>query len=110
MSGLYILKGREPVRCRDLIKWGRWMETAERHVAETRHELFRVSTVFLGLDHRFTGKGPPILFETMAFENDNWAAIECERYATWDLAAIGHDIVVKRMLKHVEEIAQLHPF
>lgn len=29
--------------------------------------LVRVSTVFLGIDHRFGGDGPPVLFETMIF-------------------------------------------
>src|SRR5215471_17514474 len=27
----------------------------------------RVSTVFLGLDHNYSGVGPPIVFETMIF-------------------------------------------
>lgn len=27
-----------------------------------------VSTVWLGIDHDFTGKGPPIIFETMVFD------------------------------------------
>lgn len=26
-----------------------------------------VSTIFLGLDHNYTGKGPPVLWETMIF-------------------------------------------
>lgn len=50
-------------------EWGEWFNTAEdRHVAETFTELTRVSTVFLGIDHRFTGEGPPILWETMVFD------------------------------------------
>lgn len=48
-----------------------------------------ISTVFLGIDHRFGGGGPPILFETMIFgggpHDEN-----CERYCTWDEAVAGH--------------------
>jgi hypothetical protein len=57
--------------------------------------------VFLGLDHRFSGKGPPLLFETMAFEGEDWAAIDCVRYAAWEDAEIGHAAMVRRMLEHV---------
>jgi hypothetical protein len=35
----------------------------ERHFGST----IWVSTVFLGIDHRFGGEGPPLLFETMIF-------------------------------------------
>jgi hypothetical protein len=67
----YILDERgEPVIEPDLLKWGRWFETAEeaRRVADTRLENgVRVSTVFLGLDHNFCMDGPPILWETMVF-------------------------------------------
>ena len=43
-----------------------------RHVGESiirvRGRWFRVSTVWLGLDHSFFG-GPPLIFETMIFEH-----------------------------------------
>jgi len=56
----------EPVPCEDLFTWGRWMQTADRHVAHTHFGDVRVSTVFLGLDHSF-GDGPPVLWESMVF-------------------------------------------
>lgn len=63
----FILDARgEPVDC-DLLTWARWMETAERHVADDHVGTFRVSTVFLGFDHRILGEGPPLLWETMIF-------------------------------------------
>jgi hypothetical protein len=47
-----------------------------------------VSTVFLGLDHRFIGDGPPLLFETLIFggplDGDG------QRYSSWDDAETGH--------------------
>ena len=51
-----------------------------------------VSTVFLGIDHNHSGKGPPILFETMTFDDygggDQW------RYSTWKEAVAGHNAAV----------------
>lgn len=69
----YILNAAgEPEPCDDVLEWGRWFETAERHVAHDMDEgaadgtRVRVSTVFLGLDHQW-GNGPPILWETLVF-------------------------------------------
>jgi hypothetical protein len=88
MSDRYILVGHEPKRCDDLLEWGRWFEKAERHVAEDYLPGdVHVSTVFLGLDHRW-GEGPPLLFETMIFGGPNNEYQE--RYSTWAEAEIGH--------------------
>lgn len=67
MNGRYKLIGHEPVPVENLLEWGRWLQTSDRHVAETFIGEHRVSTVFLGLDHNYCGDGPPLLFETMAF-------------------------------------------
>lgn len=64
----YILnEDGEPVPEPDLLAWGRWLETADRQLAEDFVGAVRVSTVFLGIDHRFHGEGPPIVWETMVF-------------------------------------------
>ncbi len=51
-----------------------------------------VSTVWLGLDHSFDGKGPPIIFETMIFGGPingyQW------RYSTKEEALAGHKKVL----------------
>ena len=96
----YSLDGRTPVPEPDLMRWAMWLETADRRVALTDHELFRVSTVFLGLDHNFSRTGPPILFETMAFSDDlQLDGDTCQRYATWEDAEIGHQAMVERLMK-----------
>ena len=74
---------------------------AENYYRDT--EEARVSTVFLGLDHRFWGEGQPILFETMIFGgpfNDN-QTMYCdyqERYCTWGQAETGHEAALKMVL------------
>jgi hypothetical protein len=77
----------EPVVEPNVIAWAIWYETADRRIAETRIGGVRVSTVFLGLDHRF-GDGPPILWETMIFDGplDGYQ----ERYASAAEARVGH--------------------
>lgn len=53
-----------------------------------------VSTVWLGVNHNFTGDGPPLIFETMVFGDHVLAEDACWRYATEDGARAGHAAVV----------------
>lgn len=53
-----------------------------------------VSTVFLGVDHRF-GDGPPIVFESMVFQNTAFE-VECRRYSTAKEARAGHAELVDK--------------
>lgn len=52
----------------------------------------RVSTIWLGLDHRFLGDGPPLIYETMIFggphDEEQW------RYPNREAALAGHDQAV----------------
>jgi hypothetical protein len=72
----------------DLLKWAAWYESNKaRRVALDERGDVMVSTVFLGLDHRF-GEGAPILYETMIFggkENGYQ-----DRYCTREEALEGH--------------------
>lgn len=115
----YILEGHTPVVEPDLLTWARWLESADRRVALTEHEFFRVSTVFLGLDHQF-GRGPPLLFETMVFmKTGNPAAtnileradedIRQQRYANWEDAELGHQAMVNRMIELARKAAKVTP-
>ena len=102
MSDKYILVGQTPVPCEDVLEWARWFKNADtnRVVAKTAVGEHEISTVFLGLDHRFTGSGQPILFETMIFchhtpacELDN----EMRRYSEWLEAEAGHCTMVEHV-------------
>lgn len=52
---------------------------------------FRVSTVWLGLNHNYRPNGLPLIFETMIFSKDNYKDLWCERYSTLDEATVGHE-------------------
>lgn len=67
-------------------------------VAQTEVGLYWVSTVWLGLDHNFFG-GPPLIFETMVFANDDGVKaldheFDMRRYATEAEAREGHEATV----------------
>ena len=110
---LYTLVGHTPVPCDDLTEWARWFQTADRVVFQDQLEGHLVSTVFLGLDHRFLGKGPPILFETMVFCKHEKPACEfdCDqrRYCTWLEAEAGHKVMVgrTRLVLEMKRISKL---
>lgn len=60
-----------------------------------------VSTVWLGIDHRFVGPGAPLIFETMVYEQDAKGEAkrfldEQERYSTQAEAIEGHKAMVAK--------------
>ena len=105
MSDYYILDGKIPVKCGDINEWGKWFERkpgeegTKRIVARTEQGDVSVSTVFIGIDHRFgvdpdipedqlNDEDAPVIFETMIFggEHDDYQV----RYHTWEQAEAGH--------------------
>jgi len=79
-----------------LMEWARWFEDFENRRVD-RTDISNepnypggdyISTVFLGLDHNFSGGERPILFETMVFGGEysqrGW------RYASYGEAKQGH--------------------
>jgi hypothetical protein len=94
-NGLYILDGKTPIPCFDITKWGS-QSKEDKTVGRDQFGDVSVSTVFLGMDHSFSG-GTPVLFETMIFggEHDQYQ----ERYCTWDEAEKGHQIACELVNK-----------
>jgi len=85
------------VPCSDVIEWGKFFQDSDRRrVARTEIGDVLVSTVFLGIDHRW-GDGPPLIFETMVFGGE--LDQEMDRYSTWEEAIKGHETMVKRVKK-----------
>jgi hypothetical protein len=81
LSDEYILNDKgEPVRESNIYTWARWFEMSwpTRRVAYEKFGRYTVSTVFLGLNHNFNDNGPPILWESMAFQGD-CEEVDCDR-------------------------------
>lgn len=98
----------EPQPCDDVLLWGAWFETAERRIAQDLDEgldgpddpkRVLVSTVFLGLDHRHFGEGPPILWETMVFGGVLDGAQQ--RYTSREEAYRGHQALCIKVMETI---------
>lgn len=94
----YILnQEKEVIPCSNMDVFDKWFENMEnRRVANTKlNNGFLVSTVFLGIDYRFMGlpvkPGPPLVFETMVFQDKVGMDLDMDRYRTWEEAVAGHD-------------------
>jgi hypothetical protein len=75
--GYYILdENGNPVFTRDVIEWAKWSfgEEGDQHRRVGRDKIgdAEISTVFLGIDHNWSGRGGPVLWETMIFEDKNF--------------------------------------
>lgn len=89
----YVLDGRTPVRCASVEEWAKRFEASTRIVKQEQFGDAMVSTVFLGLDHRWGEGGPPILFETMVFDEGDCFQIQL-RCCTYLQAEEMHEKVV----------------
>src|SRR5262245_40949068 len=98
MTRRYILDAEHrPVIERDLMRWVNWFETSSNGVVDCTEitSALHVSTIFRGINHHFTKKEPPLLFETTVF--DQGESIEMHQYAFWDDAVTGHAATVRRL-------------
>ena len=92
----------------DMVTWDRFMEDERRQIGYTQiTSACDVSTVFLGIDHRIYGKGPPVLFETMIFggplDGEQW------RYASYDDAMTGHQMAVSKAREALgQRVSEVH--
>jgi hypothetical protein len=98
--GRYILRDKMAVPEPSLIKWAKWFEAADRHVAKTQVGGCWISTVFLGLDHS-CGHGEPQLFETMIFRGGK--GDETFRCASWQEAEKQHAEAVEQVRREIKE-------
>lgn len=95
----YLDESKQVVRCRfsDLLERfdGRDpLAVMDRRVGSDRVRMYRVSTVFLGLDHAFIPLARhSIWFETMVFRG-GYRSVYTECYETYDEALLGHKRVL----------------
>ena len=97
----YILDEKNnPVVCKNIRKWGRFMQDKKFQLSDQvfdgdgKQECI-LSTVFLGLDHRLIGSGPPLLFETMIFGGERNQ--EQHRTSTYAQAISLHDQILTEL-------------
>lgn len=104
-NGKYILLNKIVVPCPNLLKWADWIESAyvtgERIVARDQIGGCLVSTVFLGLDHNFSGTGHPRVFETMIRRGNSWD--DQWRCETWEQAEAQHKKACELVRKEIKE-------
>jgi hypothetical protein len=108
----YVLNEDHSLRqIHDALEWGHEFGRQDRRVAWTGNKSKFVSTVFIGLDHRAFGNGPPLVFETIAFvdegktikgldgkERPYHTTMDMARYSSWDDAETGHKAMVRKYL------------
>lgn len=97
--GMYILKGKQPVRTKNALAWAEMIHSPKRIVGQNK--VGNLLVFFIGLAY-FSAHG---LFETVVFKKKRgkWPHdmenIDQERYATWDEAAKGHKRMVAKWRK-----------
>jgi hypothetical protein len=93
----YILEGKNPIPASSFQALAMFFENCgeARSVALTEIGDYRVSTVFLGIDHNFD-EGEPLLFETMIFGGKFDREGEYQtRCSTWAQAEAQHAEAIK---------------
>src|SRR5262245_21307756 len=82
----------------DALRFAAWFGASmpQRLVARDETPGGTVSTVFLGVDHRFFGPGPPVLWETLVFGGPYDG--EGDRYDSREAALAGHAEILRRVL------------
>lgn len=83
-----------------LFEWAHDLENSEARIVrqETLPNGYRVSTVWLGLNLRFSDEEQPLIFETMVFDRSEEQDY-CKRYPTENDAIFGHMAAVEEYRK-----------
>ena len=100
MSGLIFYK----LKRRKVIPWEylcctekNFRNIANRRVRFSKMGKFMVSTIFLFIDHNFTGEGPPVLFETAIHDGHEWEILS---RASTHRQALKMHLTAKSMVKN----------
>ena len=104
-STWYRLIGRLPVPCTAEEAERVLEDSAGRRVAsDVIMPGLSVSTVFLALDHSMFQDGPPVLFETLVFSDEESGETgEQRRYTSWAEAEVGHAEIVAGLRRQLAD-------
>ena len=95
----YYQRNGEPYPNDDVLLWAKDFENIEKkRVARNEKNGIVVSTVWMGLDHRFGDEGKPLIFESMVFNDEGDEQVQ-ERYSTEQESIEGHKKLVNKYLK-----------
>jgi hypothetical protein len=94
VTGYYYDKQGNPVGPEEAEKFFR--DTEYRRIGRETIGDYDVSTVFLVIDHAMFG-GPPLLFETMIFQEGSNSDLFMECYHTEEEARAGHEAIVEKL-------------
>ena len=75
------------------MKWGSWLKVSNdrrRAGLDVVNEKYRVSTIFLGLDHNFGLQVLHLSGKMMIFPLDLFGDLYCDRYTSYEDAVSGH--------------------
>lgn len=88
----------QPYPARSIRVAARWLEQSgkERVVKQSRVGSAMVSTVFLVIDHNHFGDGPPVLWETMVFD-ERPVKERSARYTSREAALVGHEVILREV-------------
>jgi hypothetical protein len=98
----WILVGQTPLEVASAKEWADWFEkhSMERILAQQNVPGGWLSTVFLGIDHNWTGHGLPVLFETMLFPSSHDLREEGQwRWRSYLEAERGHEAIVQAIMQ-----------
>ncbi len=101
---MYILVDHIPVRTNNFKEWNDYFDFTDRVVKKEKIATgIEVSTVFLGIDHRF-GKGTPLVFETMIFSYNPKDDLDGykTRCSTWEEAEEMHKVACKLVTERLK--------
>lgn len=113
-----LTEGGEVQAC-SLLSWAYWLEQNRAQRIIKQEDLphgYRISTVFLGLNHQYHPKMSPLWFETMVFEPSDGKLspltgkihklgqeATCQRYSTLEEARAGHEMIKAKWLGYFNQ-------
>ena len=100
----YILVNKKAIPEPDPIKWSKSRKKSNWLVKKSIAGDVEVSTVFLGIDHSFSGSKEPLLFETMVFGGD--LDQEMNRCSTWKQAEKMHEAMCNRVKETMQKLLE----
>ena len=96
-SLFYYLNDDNSTRECDVMEWCHQLEEMNKY---SKHHLgfdevkgYLVSTIWIGSNMNYSGVGPPLIFETLIFNDKD--SMYCEKYSTWDEAIDGHERAIQ---------------